>query len=540
MSERTDKPSSKLQQTLAWATYRAIKALDKPMPDERVKGQRPKGVAILIALVTIAILSSVVVDLAYTTRVNLAMASNTRDKLKSYYMARSAVNISRLLIAFQFALQDESRNTDDEMGKLISRAMRRSNFQMYQYTNLLLQPFASGKLQSPLGGVDLQESGVEGFGDLTGELDAKVVPESGRVTLNDFYSAKFEERDLTPLCALMLDRRYDDIFELKDDAGETMGRPRILANLIDYIDPNREALTITNECTVQGSGGDEDRAYSRAGRRGQVPMPRNSRLTHIEELYMVHGVNDAFMKEFGEQFTVYDIGKPNINVASTPIFYSVLCRNVQLANSSSQDTRGFDLCARDPSIASQVLLLAMALDGVRQFFDDPLSVLLAYVGTRESQLLPSAKKGQPVAFLSLSQLPSYINDFQKNPVLLVQFMQYSITYQQLVALNPGAALDPIAPQLPPWTISFNRGGLVRDVSTSTPQIYRIKGIGRYGSTETVIESVVDFGKTIRRLPNEQELAEQETDSEDLKQLKELLNTTRQNMPKGRVLYWREY
>lgn len=530
------KPSS----ALAWRTYRIIQALDKPMPDERERGQRPKGVAILISLVTIAILSSVVIDFAYTTRVNLAMASNARDKIKSYYMARSSVNISRLLIAFQFALQDESRNTEDEMGQLISRAIRRSNFQMYQYTNLLLQPFATGKLQSPVGGVDLQESGVEGFGDMTGELDAKVVPESGRVTLNDFYSAKFEERDLTPLCALILDRRYDEIFEQKDDAGELMDRAKILQNLIDYIDPNREALTLTNECTVQGSSGDEDRPYSRAGKRGQVPMPRNSRLTHVEELYQVHGVNDAFMKEFGDQFTVYDIGKPNINVATTPIFYSVLCRNVQLANSSNTDTRGFDLCARDPGIASQVLILAMALDGVRQFFEDPLSVLLAYVGTRESQLLPSAKKGQPVAFLTLSQLPSYINDFQKNPALLAQFIQYSPTYQQIVALTPGAAIDPLAPNLPPWTIAFNRGGLVRDVSTSTPQIYRIKGIGRYGTTETTIETVVDFGKTIRKLPNEQELEAQESDSEDLKQLRELLNTTRQNMPKGRVLYWREY
>ena len=526
---------------LAWGTYRALRALDRPMHEERARGQRPRGVAILIALVTIAILSSVVIDLAYTTRVNLAMASNTRDKLKSYYMARSAINISRLLIAFQFALTDESRDSQDEMGQLISRAMRRSNFQMYQYVDLLMQPFSSGKLQSPVGSVDLQQSGVEGFGDLTGELHAKVVPESGRVSLNAFYAAKFEERDLTPLCALIIDGRYNTIFEQKDDAGDLMDRARVLANLIDFIDPNQEALTLTNQCTIMGAGGDEDRAYARRGRRGQVPMPRNARLTHVEELHMVHGVNDAFMREFGGQLTVYDVGKPNINVATAPIFYSVLCRNVELqGGGSGQNLRGFDLCARDPSIAMQVMWLSMALDGVRQFFEDPLSVLLAYVGSRESQLLPSAKKGQPVAFLTLSQLPAYLNDFQQNPVLLAQFIQYSPAYQQLVALNPQLALNPIAPQLPMWTITFNRAGLVRDVSTNTPQIYRVTGIGRYGTTQTSIETVIDFGKTLRRLPNERQLIGQQTDSEDIRQLRELLNTTRMMMPKGRILYWREY
>ena len=78
-------------------------------------------------------MSAVVIDFTYSSRVNLAMASNTRDKLKSYYLAKSAINISSLLVAFQFALQSETQNTQDDMGRLINRAIRRSNFQMYQY-----------------------------------------------------------------------------------------------------------------------------------------------------------------------------------------------------------------------------------------------------------------------------------------------------------------------------------------------------------------------------------------------------------------------
>lgn len=46
------------------------------------------------------------------------------------------------------------------MGRLIGRAMRRSNFQMYQYIDLLMGPFNSGKIESPIGGISLDETGV--------------------------------------------------------------------------------------------------------------------------------------------------------------------------------------------------------------------------------------------------------------------------------------------------------------------------------------------------------------------------------------------
>jgi hypothetical protein len=49
-----------------------------------------------------------------------------------------------------------------------------------------------------------------------------------------------------------------------------------------------------------------------------------------------------------------------------------------------------------------------------------------------------------------------------------------------------------------------------------------------------------MGKTIRRLPDEQQLEEQEEDTEDLRELKQLLREEREAMPKGRVLYWREF
>lgn len=522
---------------LADITRAALDRLDRPAFGAPGTPRRSdRGVALLLSLVTIAILSAAVVEYTYQNRVNLALATNERDQLKAYFLARSAVNISKLLLSFQFALSDESRATEDDMGQLIGRAMRRSNFQMYQYIDLMMGPFNSGKIESPIGGISLADTGVEGFGDFTGEMEVKVVPEEGRFDVNAFAKSELDEGDLSQMCAMLLDAQYDPIFEVKDADGELLDRATVLQRIIDFLDPNEEAIVLRDDCTVQGSAGDELSPYDKLDSRRRI-RPPNRKITHINELYKVAGVTAEFMNAFANQLTVYPVGKPNVNVAQAPVFYSVLCRNLE---STGGNGGVLDMCLRDPTIALQVLYFALALDGVRAFFENPLSVLLAYVGTSESQLLPSAKKGQPVAFLSVSQFPNYVNDFKNSPVLMAQFIQYSPLYQQLVMANPQMLIDPLKPQFPAWTVNFDKSGLMKSVSVDTPKIYRITATGKYGTSEAKIEAVIDFDKTVRRLPDERSLEATEDDPEALRELKAALETQRGEMPRGRWLYWREH
>jgi len=517
---------------IANITRRVLDAMEQPA--RAPSSQR--GIAILMAIVTIALMATTVVEFSYTNRVNLALASNERDQLKSYFLARSAMNISKLLLSFQFALQSESRETEDDMGQLIGRAMRRSNFQMYQYVDLLLGPFNSGKIESPVGGINLSETGVEGFGDFTGEMLSRVVPEDGRININTFAKTTVDDGDLASLCAMILDARYDELFEQKDSLGDMVDRATTLQSIMDFIDPDSSGVKVSDSCTVLGTAGDEDRNYDRSDTKIR---PRNAKLVDVSELYQVHGISDDFMREFGDQLTVYPIGKPNLNVAQAPVFYAVLCQNLAIEGQSAAGA-GMTACATNPAVGAQILLIALALDGIRAFFENPMSVLLAYVGTSESKLLPSSKKGQPVGFLSVSQLPSYIDDLKQNPQLMAQFLSYSPLYQQLVIKNPALMMDPVSPQLPAWSVEFNRSGLMKSVTTTTPRIYRIYATGRYGSTETTIETVVDFDRTVRRMPSEKSLEENESDPEALKELKEMRKEQYKEMPKGRHLFWREY
>lgn len=517
--------------SLGTLTYQVLRVLDQPV--KTPLDGKPRGVALVLSLITIVILSTAVIEFTYASRVSTAMATNERDNLKSYFLAKSGVNLSRLLLGFQYALQAESRETDDEMGQMIGRAMRRSNFQLYQYVDLLMGPFNSGRVEIPLASIDLQGMGVGGFGEFTGRFDVDVEPEEGRIDLNKFAQEEITDEMLIEICTMLLDERYDWLFERHDNVGDLMDRGAIIQNIVNYIDLNEEAILLTDECTIQGTGGDERRAYDRDDRHEN--QPRNTRLAHVEELHMVHGINEDFMEVFGDSFTVYNVGRPNLNVARAPVFYSVLCQNIQI---DGQRLEGVSVCSQSPQISIQILYLSLALDGIRAFFENPLSVLMAYVGSTESKLLPSAQVGQPVAFLSVSQLPMYIQDLKNDPLLMAQFIGHSPAYQRMVMEQPNLMIDPLSPNFPNWTAEFHRSGLMRSVTTRTPMIFRIRSTGRYGNSQVEIEAVIDFSKTIRRLPDERIILERESNEEIAEELRQALREEREQMPRGRVLYWR--
>jgi len=541
--------------TIAHITHRLMSVLNRPASNPTGPGGERKsarGIALLIALVTITILSAAVVEYTYSTRVNLHMSVNAKERTKSYFLARSGLNLSWLLLNLQYSLQEEAQQVqqqdsgDGGVGGscnpgMISTAMRRSNFQMYQYLDLLLRPFNNGRLETPVGGIDLAGSGVEGFGQFAGEFDVDIEPESGKMNVNQFAVRRPTEDDMQDLCAMVMNTDFTSLFRRSGEFGdESDDIIKVIQRIVDYVDLNDTLLPITDACSLEeGEGsGDEGQPYADFDNDLDIE-PRNAKLTHVEELYQVAGVSDPFMMAFKDDMTVYPIGKPNANNADAAVWYSKLCRNVQLEGGRPEGPDVVNPCQANQRIAQQVMYFALTMDGVRTFFKDPLSVLMAYVGTTNSKLIPSAKKGQPVGFLSRSQIHSYLQDFKRNPQLMAQFMAYSPTYQRMALANPNMQISPQNPQFPQWQISFDRAGLLSSMSVENPSIFRIKATGNYGNSSARIETVVDFNKQARRLPNEQDVQQQASDSERAQQLQTALEERKETMPRGRVLYWRE-
>src|SRR4051812_32952415 len=60
-----------------------------------------RGVALLIVIISITLLALMASEFAYNSRVDLQLATNQRDEIRAYYLARSGIGLSRLLLKFQ-------------------------------------------------------------------------------------------------------------------------------------------------------------------------------------------------------------------------------------------------------------------------------------------------------------------------------------------------------------------------------------------------------------------------------------------------------
>ena len=456
------KPFDQIAQATRWATRR----LSTPVR----QGSR-KGIALIIVMATVAIMSTSVIEFAYQANINVFVAANNRDELKARYMAKSAMNLTVLLLAFQYEL---------ERDPLIGRFMRNSNFQLYPLINLFLTPFSSGSLDTPIGGIDLAGGGATGFGGFHGNFKVDVSPEEGKLNINTF-SRSANQNQMTWLCMLMEGENNDDLFDTEIGSDRnTIRRSELVANIVDYIDPDKSKVVLNEFCVSEGSGsGDEGGAYSRSDIE-----PKNAKLTTIEELRLVSGVDDAVFSRFAESMTVYPVDRVNLNLANFMVLQSLLCSHVAGAALDNWP-------CRDPNVLTQVTYLALALDGLREFFANPINLLFYYMNSdNASKIMQSAKTGQTVAYLNTRQLERYIKEFKSNPLVMQQFIGYSPTAQQLL----GPLALQVATTAPQIIIDFNYRNMLRQVTTKSPQIFKIVAEGSYGDARKTLVSVVDFSK----------------------------------------------
>ncbi len=365
-----------------------------PMPSlpERRQARRSRaagirsrrGVALILVLTTVAILSSIAVEFGYESRVNLRLTENARDEMRAYYLARSAVNLSRLLLHFQKQVDQ----LGGQLGPLISSALSgRAPGQApapgtpaaAAANNLGIRlweilPIDSNAMTALLGGGDLsalappardayglpppreetrrpQIGGppLHSFGSFEGAFQAKIVDENSRINVRGLDGlGATPMAALTQLRAMMNDPKYDFIFDEEDANHDRVRRDDVILALKDWIDLDEtgSALDPTNPSNPFVSGfSDENSAYDRYVPRYKA---KNAPFDSLQELYMVRGVNDRFMAAFGDRMTVWLAvdGKLNINT-NDPL---QMLTNILSAAANPNDPK-----LRDPRLLAIIL-----------------------------------------------------------------------------------------------------------------------------------------------------------------------------------------
>ncbi|MFL5270649.1 MAG: hypothetical protein ACJ79E_01070 [Anaeromyxobacteraceae bacterium] len=295
------------------------------------RGTRQRGAALLVVITSVAILTAVCVDLAYNTRVALQSAANARDELRAYYLAKSAVAMSRLVLHFQQRLDGVS-GAAGAVGGGPKLAMRL--WELVPVDSSAVSLFLGGggpggdesavRLASappppPAGAAQEEGAAAQGpsegtrraFGDVEGSFHAVIDDEERKVNLRQFEASKvLQAPQVARLAEMVKDPKWDFIFDEDDANGMRVARKDTFAAIKDWVDEN-ETSSAFSPLGFEDGFGDENGWYERLPDRYKA---KNAPFDSLDEAYLVAGVNDAFMAAFGDKLTVYPDVNATINV----------------------------------------------------------------------------------------------------------------------------------------------------------------------------------------------------------------------------------
>ena len=373
-----------------------------------------KGVALILVLTTIAILTSLGVDFSYQSRVSLKLAENLRDETRAYYLARSSINLSRLLLHFQKQVDQMGGQLTQGLQSLLSRGQPQQKQPVAPAQGMPLagQPAApssglgirlweivpidsnafsmllSGEIAG-LGKVALAEQPDSAapppppqrppqvahvFGGFDGSFNSKIVDENSRINVQNLDNVgNAPLAALIQLRAMMSDPKYDFIFNEEDANHDKVRRDDVILAMKDWIDIDETGTAIdpTNTANPFVNGfSDENSAYDRYEPRYKA---KNARFDSLDELYLVRGVNDRFMAAFGDRLTIWPdlASKLNINTSDP----QQMLTNILIAAARPDDP-----ALRDPRLL-QTILQEIQLRKMFSFFgmsaQDFVSILQA-------------------------------------------------------------------------------------------------------------------------------------------------------------------
>jgi len=381
-----------------------------------------RGVALILVLTTVAILASIGVDFSYSSRVSLKLAENLRDETRAEYLARSAINLSRLLLHFQKQVDQLGGQAAAALSNVLGPAAPQptptpqtaaARVAQQPSTNNLgirlwqIVPIDSNAFTALLAGnivglgaaaaAPLPVPGVEkratthAFGSFEGGFRSKIVDENSRINVQALDNVgNTPVAVLTQLRAMMADPKYDFIFDEEDANRDRVRRDDVILAMKDWIDIDETATALDPAAPqrpfVNGFS-DENAAYSRYEPRYKA---KNGRFDSLEELYMVRGVNDRFMAAFGDRLTVWPDINSKLNVNTDDPLQ--MLTNILIAAFNPNDPG-----LRDPRLL-QTILQEIQLRKMFSFFglsaNDFVSILQA-IGIRLRPEIDTRQGGNP-------------------------------------------------------------------------------------------------------------------------------------------------
>jgi len=235
--------------------------------------QGKRGVALLLVLAALAILTVLSFEILFATRVDLRIGRNARDRMQAYYLALSASRLSLL----RLQMYKEIRNMVDGGTQLPIPA------------EVIDRIWSTPLPQMPLAGMEVDWPGTI-MGTISSEgskipvnlLDGNVHRRSGPEV------AKQVRDEIGALIkGLLEDEEFDKLYRgLKPE---------------DLIDPLQDWLDADGNRT---GGGDENSDYEKLDRPYR---PRNDRIPSLSEMHLIKGWTDDLYQRIAPSLSVLNL-----------------------------------------------------------------------------------------------------------------------------------------------------------------------------------------------------------------------------------------
>jgi general secretion pathway protein K len=423
----------------------------------RKRARERRGVALVMVLGAITVLTVFLVELQEDTSASLSAALSERDSMRAEYAAKSAVNLGRLLVASEPSVRRALQPLALMMGR-----KNLSQIPVWAFSDKLLGPFrgaAGGEAFAEFAGIDSAAALNTGLGDVTFEI--RVVDEDSKLNLNIPAEGTplAQHRYGSGFVGLTLPTQYDALFEAPDGDGQFSDRIAICSAIADWTDFDENQYACNLDDNAAPGGGTEDSFYDGLGlgyRRKNAPFDS------LDELRLVRGVSDDFWSTFVDPdptdpdarvMSVWGQGKVNVNTANAMTLAALVCANAPDA----------PLCLDPVQLESFIMIVTLvrnAVPGV-PIFNTPKGFTNAMEG-KGKQLGPIfASLGiEPVVFRSVKELQKQISTESRvfsvyadgivkgykreTRVRVHSVIDFRSASELGAALEPSAAIDPNA------------------------------------------------------------------------------------------------
>jgi general secretion pathway protein K len=293
----------------------------------RKRPSTERGVALVIVLSALALLAVMLTEFQDETSADYGHALAERDALKAEYAAKSAINLSRLLISSEPTIRKAVAPL------FIMMKQGPPQIPVWEYADQILGAFndkEGARKFKMLSSADLSEGkslGLDGAG-----FDIDIVDEDSKINFNlgargDAFS---KQRLAQQILGMLQGLQYDPLFDQLDAEGNRTSREQICSAVVDWTDFDQEAFPCDLSGNYVAAGGEDsyyqllDDSYDR----------KNAAFDSLEELHMVRGISDDFWNTFVEPdpmdphsrvVTVWGGGKVNVNTANAQATLGIVC-----------------------------------------------------------------------------------------------------------------------------------------------------------------------------------------------------------------------